>query len=327
MNEERVSPPLSPHESWNEEVVVRDPSLHNVLDLSLRKWKFVEYSKISMPQDSIPQSVTVDRARIYVSDPYNGQIHLYEMGNYLGEFAHGLNVPRYVLCVPSTPQIITGMDPNQYQDILVMDEDRIKLLDVRGNIKDELIDSQIKKFRGLTYVKLDGKITIITTEKSRHAIKLVFIHLENLTNGVLKKMDISKNGIYDPIEFEAAKCMYIKATTNHIYVTDLGNGCILDTDTKLWVTKKISNQLHQGRNLKNLMGVEVDPCENFVVATSYDQDGESICNLEVFNPKGSHQRTMELRGVKPSGICLIDSMFYLTDVLRKQILCFNVTDN
>merc|ERR1712080_486691 len=116
------------------------------------------------------------------------------------------------------------------------------------------------------------------------------------------------------IQFQAAKCMFIKATSNHIYVTDLGNGCVLDTDTKLWVTKKLS--LTQGRNMIN-----------FMVATSYDQGNESICNLEVFNPKGSHRRTMELRGIKPSGICLVDGMFYLADVVSRQILCFNIIDN
>jgi len=300
--------------------------LLNILDLSLEKWKLIEYRRDKMPNgDSIPQSVTVDRNRIYVSDPYNCKIHLFEMGNYLGEFATRFNVPRYVLCVPSFPQIVPGVDPNQFQDVLVMAEDRIQLLDARGNVKDELYDTQISKFRGLTYVNLDEKLTIITTEKSRHAVKLVFIHLENLSNGVFMKRDISKNGIYDPIQFQAAKCMFIKATSNHIYVTDLGNGCVLDTDTKLWVTKKLS--LTHGRNMINLMGVEVDPCENFIVATSYDQGNESICNLEVFNPKGSHRRTMELRGIKPSGICLVDGMFYLADVVSRQILCFNIIDN
>ena len=63
--------------------------------------------------------------------------------------------------------LFEGLDPNQYQDILVMDEDHIKLLDASGNIKNELFDSQIRKFRGLTYANLDGKNTIITTEKTR----------------------------------------------------------------------------------------------------------------------------------------------------------------
>jgi len=322
MNEERIEPPLSPHESWNEEVAIKDPSLHNIIDLSSKKWNLVDYAYMKMPtEDCLPQSVAVDRARMYVADPYNCKIHLYEMGNYLGDFIlNTFNVPRYVLCVPSSPQIIPGLDPNQYQDILVMDEDHIKLLDASGNIKNELFDSQIRKFRGLTYANLDGKNTIITTEKTRHAIKLVFIQLDNLE--VLRKMDINKNGIYGPIEFEAAKCMFIKATSNHIYVTDLGNGCVLDTDTKLWVTKKLN--LPKGRKL---MGVEVDPSENFIVATSHDQDREWNCNLEVFNPKGSHQRTMELRDVIPSGIYLMDGLFYLADVLNKQIMCFNITDN
>ena len=53
-----------------------------------------------------------------------------------------------------------------------------------------------------------------------------------------------------------------QATTNHIYVTDLGNNYVLDTDTKLWVTKKLS--LSEGRNMKNLMGVEIDPSENII---------------------------------------------------------------
>ena len=80
-------------------------------------------------------------------------------------------------------------DPNGYQDVLVMDEDRIILFDSEGNIKDELMDSQIRKFRGLSHVTLeDGKINLVTTEKTRHALKIVFIDLENLCNGVVRKM-------------------------------------------------------------------------------------------------------------------------------------------
>ena len=45
-------------------------------------------------------------------------------------------------------------------------------------------------------------------------------------------------------------------------MTDLGNNYVLDTDTKLWVTKKLS--LSEGRNMKNLMGVEIDPSENII---------------------------------------------------------------
>merc|ERR1711962_1259136 len=68
MNEERVPPSPSIHESWNEEVVVKDPSIHNVIDLTMKKWRLIGYSFIKMPNDdSIPQSVAVDRARIYVS--------------------------------------------------------------------------------------------------------------------------------------------------------------------------------------------------------------------------------------------------------------------
>ena len=63
-------------------------------------------------EDCLPQSVAVDRARMYVADPYNCKIHLYEMGNYLGDFIlNTFNVPRYVLCVPSSPQIIPGKCP------------------------------------------------------------------------------------------------------------------------------------------------------------------------------------------------------------------------
>ena len=76
-----------------------------------------------------------------------------------------------------------------------MDEDRIILFDEGGNIQNELVDSQIRKFRGLSYVKIQNKINLVTTEKTRHAVKLVFLHLENLNNGVLRKMDLSKGGV------------------------------------------------------------------------------------------------------------------------------------
>ena len=103
MNEERVSPPLSPHESWNEEVVL-DPTI-NILDLSSKKWNLSEMGRIHMPnQECMPQSVAVDSTRIYVSDPYNGQIHFFEEGKYLGPWplAMHFNIPRYVICFPST---------------------------------------------------------------------------------------------------------------------------------------------------------------------------------------------------------------------------------
>ena len=89
------------------------------------------------------------------------------------------NIPRYVLCVPSI------VNPNGPQDILVMDEDRIILFDVEGNIQNELVDSQIRKFRGLSYVSIQNKINLVTTEKTRHAVKLVFLHLGQSINDVI----------------------------------------------------------------------------------------------------------------------------------------------
>ena len=102
MNEERVSPPVSPHESWNEEVV-NEPTI-NVLDLANSKWNLTEFQKITVPnQDFMPQSVAADKGQIYVSDPYNGAIHKFEKGIYLGTWPPSMffNIPRYVLCVPS----------------------------------------------------------------------------------------------------------------------------------------------------------------------------------------------------------------------------------
>ena len=42
--------------------------------------------------------------------------------------------------------------------------------------------------------------------------------------------------------------------------------------------------------------------------------------------KGFHQRTIQLKDLKPSGICLVDGKLYLADVLKKKIVCFNITD-
>lgn len=313
-----MTPPLSPHESWSEEVFV-DPTI-NILDLANNKWNLKEFRTIHMPKgESMPQSVAANGSKIYVSDPYNGRIHLFEKGNYMGLWPPTMhfNIPRYVLCVPSIE------NPDGPQDILVMDEDRIILFDVEGNIQNELVDSQIRKFRGLSYVKIQNKINLVTTEKTRHAVKLVFLHLENLNNGVLRKMDLSKE-IYGEIEFIAAKCVFVKASANNIYVTDLGNGFVLDTDTQFWKTRKVS--LTQGRSMKNLMGIELDPMDNIIVATSHDRANESNCDLEIFNAKGFHQRTIQLKDLKPSGICLVDGKLYLADVLKKKIVCFNISD-
>ena len=42
--------------------------------------------------------------------------------------------------------------------------------------------------------------------------------------------------------------------------------------------------------------------------------------------KGFHQRTIQLKDLKPSGICLVEGKLYLADVLKKVIVCFNITD-
>lgn len=108
----------------------------------------------------------------------------------------------------------------------------------------------------------------------------IFSHYFNIHKEIASSFSFTLMSLIEQIQFH--NCFQIiKATSNHIYVTDLGNGCVLDTDTKLWVTKKLN--LPQGRKL---MGVEVDPSENFIIATSHNQDREWICNLEVFNPKG-----------------------------------------
>jgi hypothetical protein len=47
--------------------------------------------------------------------------------------------------------------------------------------------------------------------------------------------------------------------------------------------------LTQGRSMKNLMGIELDPMENIIVATSHDRANESNCDLEIFNAKGKKE--------------------------------------
>ena len=57
---------------------------------------------------------------------------------------------------------------------------------LQGNIQNELVDSQIRKFRGLSYVSIQNKINLVTTEKTRHAVKLVFLHLGPSINDVIQ---------------------------------------------------------------------------------------------------------------------------------------------
>ena len=57
---------------------------------------------------------------------------------------------------------------------------------------------------------------------------LLFLAIYNVT-------DLG-NGFFE-IEFIAAKCVFVKASANNIYVTDLGNGFVLDTDTQFWKTR------------------------------------------------------------------------------------------
>lgn len=37
------------------------------------------------------------------------------------------------------------------------------------------------------------------------------------------------------------------------------------------------------------MGIELDPMENIIVATSHDRANESNCDLEIFNAKGKKE--------------------------------------
>ena len=45
----------------------------------------------------------------------------------------------------------------------------------------------------------------------------------------------------DPIQLSRAKCMFIKATRDHIFITDLGNGWILDIDMKRGIYRYVLN--------------------------------------------------------------------------------------
>ena len=47
----------------------------------------------------------------------------------------------------------------------------------------------------------------------------------------------------DPIQLSRTKCMFIKSTKNHIYITDLGNGWILYTDMNRGTTRYVKFQL------------------------------------------------------------------------------------
>ena len=108
---------------------------------------------------------------------------------------------------------LQGVDPNQYQDILVMDQDRIKLFDIHGNVKDELIDNQITKFRGLTCVNLDGKMTIITTEKSRQGVQ------RKLCSGSFERvpryLSIFEQWVPEPIDFGKKGLQFILLSSKH----------------------------------------------------------------------------------------------------------------
>ena len=47
-----------------------------------------------------------------------------------------------------------------------------------------------------------------------------------------RKIFINEGLQMNPIQLSRAKCMFIKATRDNIYITDLGNGWILDIDMK-----------------------------------------------------------------------------------------------
>ena len=61
----------------------------------------------------------------------------------------------------------------------------------------------------------------------------------------------------------------------------------------------------------DLVGIEIDPQNNLIAATSNDTSAK----LEIFNGNGNHVRTIDLpHNGKPTGICLDQQDLYIADL-------------
>lgn len=214
---------------WSEMDYQAEPQ-KPALNLANFDFEFNEESAgtLKLPDDCMPQSLAVYGSRIYVSDVFNNQIMLFEDFHFAGYWpaSSGLvfNIPRHVACLPNG-------------QVLILDETRLLLLDPNGQILDQFYNPELcGKFRGLTWIEIDGQLKIITTQKMDHKqpVFLIFFALK-ISKGIERKMNITSG--YTDHETFLAKSVYCKAAMDRIYVSDFGNGVILDTDTKFYTTQ------------------------------------------------------------------------------------------
>ena len=180
--------------------------------------------------------------------------------------------------------------------------------------------------RGISHFQ--GEIVIY--EKSANCTNQLVYNSENLR-------PIDDRKLEDEI-LPKSKLMFGASSKDFNYVTDVENGIIWKFDS--WV-RKVQETLNllfailmdfifllQGNvakidklKMSNLTGVTLDPKGNIIVATS----GQNECKLHVFSPDESYVRHIALDGnLCPTGICLQDNFFYLTDVRDRKINVYSV---
>ena len=84
------------------------------------------------------------------------------------------NIPRYIMTLPD-PRITNGSG----YDVLIMDEESVKHYNCEGILHKEYIPTYAKKCRGLDYwLHSNGDEFLVTSETTRHDIKLILVNLE-----------------------------------------------------------------------------------------------------------------------------------------------------
>lgn len=206
-----------------------DDQVPPLLDLSNFDWELRTDNAgyLELPKDCMPQSLAFHGSKIYISDVFNNCIMLFENFNFAGYWpAYGLtlNVPRYVTCLPEG-------------QVLVLDETRLVMLSPEGDILDQFVNAETcQKFRGLTFIEINDTLKIITTQKVDHKqpVNLIFFNMK-LSDGIQTRMNITSD--YNDSQQFLSKIVFAKAGQDRIYVSDFGNGIILDTDTRFYTTK------------------------------------------------------------------------------------------
>ena len=208
-------------------------------------------------QPGVLQSIAVDGGKIYVTDVQkNGKVLVVKNRKHgKKDFAiwpkdgSRFSKPRYVTCFPNNDWPISSdvedsdeksgtesqgdsdgvalrRDRNRGLDVVILGEDKFKMYNSDGDFMGKF-PSPSHRYRGLACIDFGGQWRFLTTEITRNGIELVIIY-NPLKKGVMRNILMTD---YDcPEMLQRAKITFVSAIYNHVFMTDIGNGRLLQFD-------------------------------------------------------------------------------------------------